>query len=406
MAGPEILEGGAVPVKAWIRGVEADDKALDQLRNVARLPVVFKHVAAMPDVHFGIGATVGSVIPTKQAIIPAAVGVDIGCGMMAARTSLTASDLPDSLKDIRSDMERAVPHGRTGRGGRNDRGSWGATPGSVDSGWAKLKPGYDRIIDRHKKLDRGKHVTQLGTLGGGNHFIELCLDEEQRVWVMLHSGSRGVGNRIGSHFIALAKKDMETHISNLPDKDLAYFQEGTEHFDDYVFAVGWAQSYARENRNIMMARVLDALRKHKALPTFSVDKEAVNCHHNYVQRETHFGEDVFVTRKGAVSAQEGQLGIIPGSMGAKSFIVRGKGNAESFHSCSHGAGRVLSRTAAKKKFTVEDHAAATAGVECRKDAGVIDETPQAYKDIDRVMAAQSDLVDVVHTLKQVVCVKG
>ena len=402
----EQFETGGAPIKAWVRGVHTDDNAIRQLQNVARLPIVHGHVAAMPDVHWGIGATVGSVIPTKGAIIPAAVGVDIGCGMMAVRTSMTASDLPDGLKGLRSDIERAVPHGRTNRGGKGDRGAWSNVPARAETAWRKLRPGYEQIIEQHQKLDRGATVSQLGTLGGGNHFIEVCLDEAQRVWVMLHSGSRGVGNRIGMHFINLAKKDMQQHIHNLPDKDLAYFTEGAQHFEHYVFAVEWAQRFARVNRDLMMAAVLEAMARRKDLPKFTHGEVAVNCHHNYVQQEEHFGASVFVTRKGAVRAGEGELGIIPGSMGAKSFIVRGKGNAESLHSCSHGAGRVMSRAEAKRRFSVDDHAAATEGVECKKDTSVIDETPMAYKDIDSVMAAQSDLVEVVHTLKQVVCVKG
>ncbi len=397
---------GGVPVKAWIKGVPFDDKAAAQLRTVARLPIVYKWVAAMPDVHWGIGATVGSVIPTSDAIIPAAVGVDIGCGMMAVRTSLGAEDLPDSLKRLRTAIERAVPHGRTDRGGRNDRGSWGKAPARTEKEWRRLRPGYESIIEKHTRLDRGRTYEHLGTLGSGNHFIEVCLDEEAKVWVMLHSGSRGVGNRIGTHFISLARKDMKKHIRNLPDADLAYFEEGAEHFDDYVFAVEWAQRFARTNRDLMMEQILEAMQKSKELPKFRADLMAVNCHHNYVTREEHYGREVFVTRKGAVRAREGDLGIIPGSMGTRSFIVRGKGNPESFHSCSHGAGRALSRTEAKRRFTLEDHARATEGVECRKDAGVIDETPAAYKPIDRVMAAQDDLVDVVHELRQVICVKG
>lgn len=400
------LDTDGAPVKAWIRGVHADDSALEQLRNVARLPIVHGHVAAMPDVHWGIGATVGSVIPTRGAIIPAAVGVDIGCGMVAARTSLTADDLPDSLKGLRSDIERAVPHGRTERGGKGDKGAWQHPPARAEAAWRRMRPGYERIIERHPKLDRGATVSQLGTLGGGNHFVEVCLDEAQRVWVMLHSGSRGVGNRIGTHFIALAKKDMARHLHNLPDQDLAYFREGAQHFEDYVDAVEWAQRYARVNRELMTAQVLEAMARRKDLPKFTHGEVAVNCHHNYVRREQHFGAEVFVTRKGAVRAGAGELGIIPGSMGAKSYIVRGKGNPESFHSCSHGAGRVMSRGEARRRFTVQQHAAATADVECRKDDRVLDETPMAYKDIDAVMAAQTDLVEVVHTLKQVVCVKG
>jgi tRNA-splicing ligase RtcB len=370
------------------------------------MPFIFGHVAAMPDVHFGRGATVGSVIATKGAIIPAAVGVDIGCGMMAVQTSLTASDLPDSLKRIRSAIERAVPHGRTNHGGKGDRGAWSNLPARTEDAWKRLRSGYAAILDHHPKLDRGATAEQLGTLGTGNHFIELCLDETQHVWVMLHSGSRGVGNRIGMHFIELAKKDMRQHLANLPDQDLAYFTEGAQHFDEYVFAVDWAQRFARTNRDLMMASILDTLAQHDSLPKFTHGAVAVNCHHNYVQQEEHFGSTVFVTRKGAVRAGKGELGIIPGSMGARSFIVRGKGNPDSFHSCSHGAGRAMSRGEATRRFTIADHEAATAGVECRKDKDVLDETPAAYKDIDAVMAAQSDLVEVVHTLKQVVCVKG
>ncbi|MBL8729581.1 MAG: RtcB family protein [Planctomycetes bacterium] len=406
MGGPEHIATHGVPIKAWIRGVPADPQALQQLRNVAELPIVHGHVAAMPDVHFGIGATVGSVIPTLGAIIPAAVGVDIGCGMMAVRTTLTAAHLPDDLEGLRATIERAVPHGRTNQGGRGDRGAWSDLPARAEDAWKKLRAGYQRILAGHPRLDRGSTAEHLGTLGGGNHFIELCLDEQQGVWVMLHSGSRGVGNRIGTHFIDLAKKDMQRHAQHLPDRDLAYFTEGAEHFDDYVFAVDWAQRFARVNRELMMAAILEALARSDELPKFASGEIAVNCHHNYVQRERHFGAEVFVTRKGAVRASVGDLGIIPGSMGARSFIVRGKGNPDSFHSCSHGAGRVMSRGEAKRRFTLADHVAATADVACRKDAGVLDETPGAYKDIDAVMAAQADLVEIVHTLKQVVCIKG
>jgi tRNA-splicing ligase RtcB len=406
MSNHELIETGRAPIKAWIRGVVADDKAIQQLRNVALLPIVHGHVAAMPDVHWGIGATVGSVIPTKGAIIPAAVGVDIGCGMMAVRTSLTANDLPDDLKHLRSTIERVVPHGRTNHGGKGDRGAWHDLPAFAENAWKRLRADYGALVGKHPKIDRGATAEHLGTLGTGNHFIELCLDEQQRVWVMLHSGSRGAGNRIGTYFIELAKKDMRQHLRNLPDQDLAYLTEGAEHFDDYVFAVGWAQRFARTNRDLMMQSILDALSWSDDLPKFTHGEVAVNCHHNYVQQEEHFGARVFVTRKGAVRAGLGELGIIPGSMGARSYIVRGKGNPESFCSCSHGAGRALSRSEAMRRFTVEDHAKATEGVECRKDADVIDETPMAYKDIDTVMAAQQDLVEVVHTLKQVVCVKG
>lgn len=396
---------GGVPIKMWTRGVPVDDKARDQLARAAQMPFVFRHVAAMPDVHVGIGATVGSVIPTKGAVIPAAVGVDIGCGMMAARTSLMAHDLPDSLEGIRAAIEQAVPHGRSVGRGRRDHGSWGSPPPAIVEAWAMLVQRFERICDKHPRLKNTNNLVHLGTLGTGNHFIELCLDQDARVWVMLHSGSRGVGNAIGSFFIELAKQDMRKWHINLPDEDLAYFPEGADHFDDYVEAVGWAQDFAALNRRTMMTNVIAALRSRIAKP-FEAELEAVNCHHNYVTRETHFGENVLVTRKGAVRAAKGVLGIIPGSMGAKSFIVRGLGNPESFDSCSHGAGRIMSRTQAKKLVTLDEHFRDTEGVECRKDAGVIDETPKAYKPIEAVMAAQADLVEIVHTLKQVVCVKG
>ena len=396
---------GGVPIKMWTRGVPVEDEARKQLANAARLPIVFKHIAAMPDVHLGIGATVGSVIPTLKAIIPAAVGVDIGCGMMAAKTTLRAEDLPDNLGPLRSAIERAVPHGSVPRNRGRDTGSWENPPETVDQIWATLADEFDALCELHPRLKNTNNRKHLGTLGTGNHFIEVCLDEEGAVWFMLHSGSRGVGNAIGTHFIELAKKDAERHERNLPDQDLAYFEEGAQYFGDYVRAVSWAQKFAQRNREVMMTNLIATVRKVITKP-FESHVEAVNCHHNYVQQERHFGEDVFVTRKGAVSAKKGQLGIIPGSMGARSFIVRGLGNPESFDSCSHGAGRVMSRTKAKKLFTVDDQIKATEGVECRKDKDVIDEIPMAYKDIDAVMAAQRDLVEVVHTLKQVVCVKG
>jgi len=394
---------GGVPLKMWTRGVPVEDAARRQLINAARLPIVFKHVAAMPDVHYGIGATVGSVIPTFKAIIPAAVGVDIGCGMMACKTTLTAEDLPDNLGPLRAAIERAVPHGRAP--GSRDPGSWQKPPGAVNTAWATLEPEFKDLCRDYPKLEKTNHLQHLGTLGTGNHFIEVCLDEAGFVWFMLHSGSRGVGNFIGTMFIELARQEALRHDAHLPDRDLAWLEEGSRYFGDYVRAVGWAQRFAATNREVMMRRVIEAAKTviHKS---FQAHVEAVNCHHNYVQKERHFGEDVFVTRKGAVSAKAGQLGIIPGSMGARSYIVRGKGNPESFESCSHGAGRVMSRTEARRRFTLADHRAATEGVECRKDKDVIDETPAAYKDIDAVMEAQRDLVEVVHTLKQVVCVKG
>jgi tRNA-splicing ligase RtcB len=396
------INKGRVPVKIWTEDIEHE--ALQQLINISQLPIVHGHVAAMPDVHAGIGATVGSVIPTKSAIIPAAVGVDIGCGMNAVRTSLKAADLPDSLHRIRSRIESAVPVGFSQHESSKVQGSQHARTARV------LDQRLDAIVEKHPGLIKMQKrfsqtwICQLGTLGGGNHFIELCLDEDQHVWVMLHSGSRGIGNVMGRYFIEAAKKDMSRNWVNLPDRDLAYFAEGSEWFDDYVEAVDWAQDYALLNRAEMMRLILDVLKAE--LPPFKIEGEAINCHHNYVARESHFGENLFVTRKGAISAREGEMGIIPGSMGAKSYIVRGLGNAESLCSCSHGAGRRMSRTAAKRKFSREDLEFQTAGVECRKDGGVIDEIPGAYKDIDAVMANQDDLVEVVHTLKQVVCVKG
>ncbi|EKK4000785.1 RtcB family protein [Cronobacter sakazakii] len=400
-----LAQANGAPVKMWTHGVPVEPEAREQLLKTAKMPFIFKHLAVMPDVHLGKGSTIGSVIPTKGAIIPAAVGVDIGCGMIAVRTSLVARDLPDNLSGLRSAIEQAVPHGRTTGRGQRDKGAWSNTPQDVDHHWASLAPRFKRLTDKYPNLLKTNNHQHLGTLGTGNHFIEICLDEQERVWVMLHSGSRGVGNAIGTHFIGLAQKDMQRHMANLPDRDLAYFEEGSKHYADYIEAVEWAQDFARQNREVMMNRVLAALSAIITKP-FMTQQEAVNCHHNYVQKETHFGEEILVTRKGAVSAQKGQMGIIPGSMGAKSFIVRGLGNEQSFCSCSHGAGRAMSRTAAKKRFTVEDQIRATAHVECRKDSDVIDEIPMAYKDIDAVMAAQSSLVEIVHTLRQVVCVKG
>ena len=403
----EFLGKENVPIFGWTKGVQVEDQALTQLQNVAKMPFIHHHVAVMPDVHWGMGATVGSVIPAMGAIIPAAVGVDIGCGMMAARTSLTANDMPDNLHAIRTAIESAVPHGRTDEGGVNDRGAWGDAQLVPVKAMAEL----EAIVAKHPKLSKAaaRAPHHLGTLGTGNHFIELCLDESDRVWVMLHSGSRGIGNKIGTYFIEKAKEDMRRYYINLPDADLAYIPDGSELFGDYMEALHWAQRFAMMNRQHMMHATLNALAgQFPDHPNaFDIpDEWAVNCHHNYVSREKHFGKEVWLTRKGAVSAREGQLGIIPGSMGAKSFIVRGKGNRDSFCSCSHGAGRKMSRTKAAQTITIEDHISATLGVECRKDAGVIDESPAAYKDIEAVMTAQAELVDIVHTLKQIVCVKG
>lgn len=394
------------PIKSWTKGVLVEDKARQQLQNIASMPFIHRHVAAMPDVHWGRGATIGSVIATKNAIIPAAVGVDLGCGMMAVKTTLTANDMPDSLGHIRGTIEAAVPHGRTDNGGRNDRGAFGKMPVGHDIRWGKLNSRYNDIVAKHPKAKGFNTWNHLGTLGTGNHFIEVCLDESDHVWVMLHSGSRGAGNRIGTYFIEQAKKEMERyHITEyLPDQDLSYLVEHTELFDDYVEAVHWAQDFALENRRAMMDATLAAMRKH--LPSFATTDMAVNCHHNYVEKENHYGDNVWVTRKGAVRARNGDLGIIPGSMGTGSFIVRGKGNPDSFCSCSHGAGRAMSRGAAKRSISMEDHAKAMHGIEARLDADVLDESPAAYKNINDVMSAQSDLIEVVHTLRQIINIKG
>ncbi len=397
----QIVNKARVPVKIYTD--DADSTALTQLTHIAQLPFIHSHIAAMPDVHAGIGATVGSVIPAKGAIIPAAVGVDIGCGMNAVRLNLKADQLPDSLRAIRQAVEAAVPVGFNMH--PSGKGAPASTLRALSGGLERIETKHPGILKMQRKPMKA-WARQLGTLGGGNHFIELCLDENQDIWVMLHSGSRGIGNIIGRYFIDLARKDMGKHLANLPDRDLAYLEEGAEHFDDYLEAVHWAQDYAMINRREMMRLILDALTHSRQLPAFVATKEAINCHHNYVAVETHFGEEVFITRKGAIRAKTDDLGIIPGSMGAKSYIVRGKGEPDAFCSCSHGAGRRMSRGKAKKTFNPRDLVSQTAGVECRKDAGVLDEIPGAYKDIDEVMAHQSDLVEIVHTLKQVMCVKG
>ena len=394
----QVLTEQRVPVKIWTD--EVDENSKKQLTNIASMPFIHHHVAAMPDVHLGIGATIGSVIATHKAIIPAAVGVDIGCGMLACRLSLTANELDEkSLKKVFDQINRDVPVGRAQH--QDNRVLIHAA--------MPFEARLDAMTAKHPQLLKSfgkfsKWMNQMGTLGGGNHFIEVCLDTSDQVWVMLHSGSRGIGNALASYFIELARKDMERWMIQLPDRDLAYFPEGSEHFADYVEAVNWAQEYAMQNRESMLDLVLAALGRH--LPEFDVTSEVVNCHHNYVTIEHHYGANVWVTRKGAIRAREGDLGIIPGSMGAKSYIVRGKGNPESFHSSSHGAGRKMSRTAAGKQFTAADLARQTAGVICRKDIGVVDEIPGAYKDIDTVMANQSDLVEPIYQLKQVLCVKG
>ncbi len=384
-----------IPIKIWTEDIEAE--ALKQLENIASLPWVFHHVAAMPDVHWGMGATVGSVIAMKNAVAPAAVGVDIGCGMGAVKTGLRAEDLPDSLKEIRYEFERSVPVGHEGH----------KVPAFERTGF--LKAECDELLSERCNLSKfseklaDRSVHQLGTLGGGNHFIELCLDTENSVWVMLHSGSRNIGKVLAEHHIAEAKK--LAHNSNIPDPDLAVFMAGTAEMKAYRYDLFWAQRYAMLNRRLMMALLLRGLQDFFPEDKVRPSKE-VWCHHNYVSEETHFGEDVIVTRKGAISARVGELGIIPGSMGTRSYIVRGLGHPDSYHSASHGAGRRMSRGKAKKTFTLHDLAAQTVGVECRKDVEVLDEIPGAYKDIDQVMQNQKDLVVIEHELKQVLCVKG
>lgn len=394
----QALNEQRVPVNIWTDYI--DDRSKEQLLNIASLPFIHHHVAAMPDVHVGKGATIGSVIATHRAIVPAAVGVDIGCGMLACQLSLTANDIDEkSLQKVFNQISRDIPVGR------NQHTTERALTDAAKPFDARLTIMTQKHPNLLKSFGRFSNwVNQMGTLGGGNHFIEICLDENNRVWVMLHSGSRGIGNGIADYFIQLARKDMERLMISLPDHDLAYFTEGTEYFNDYVEAVHWAQEYAYQNRQSMLDLVLAGMRR--LLPEFTVLNEVVNCHHNYVAIEHHYGENVYITRKGAIRAREGDLGIIPGSMGARSYIVRGKGNPESFTSCAHGAGRRMSRTAAEKQFTQDDLKKQTEGVICRKDKGVIDEIPGAYKDIDMVMANQSDLVEVLHTLKQLVCVKG
>lgn len=400
-----IFENGKIC--AWVDGVAFDDTAKEQLIKLTKMPFLFGHVAVMPDVHAGKGSTIGSVIATTGAIIPAAVGVDIGCGMIASKTNLKAKDLPDNLYDLRVEIESRVPHGRTNNGGENDKGANSAYNADFNYLFTDKK-----IVDL-VNFSNDKHLVKsfygcwrhMGTLGTGNHFIEICLDESQDVWVMIHSGSRGIGNSMGRHFITKAKQDMKKWWINLPDEDLAYIPEGSETFDDYITAVNFAQNFAKLNRLEMLKRTILAM-SFVLKRDLEYDIKAVDCHHNYISKEFHFGNNVWITRKGAVRARNDDLGIIPGSMGEKSYIVRGKGNDLSFHSCSHGAGRVMSRTKAKEAFTIDDHIKSTSGVECKKDESVLDETPQAYKNIDAVMEAQKDLVEIVHTLKQIVCVKG
>jgi tRNA-splicing ligase RtcB len=391
-----LLPGTRAPVKVWTDPSEIEPEAAKQLRNIGALPWV-EGVAVMPDVHYGKGATVGSVIAMRQAISPSAVGVDIGCGMSAVRTSLTAEDLPDDLGRLRRAIEDAIPVGfHTHDDAVDPRRVQGVDTKGLDAFWN----GFD---DLHVGVDqlRTRAGKQLGTLGGGNHFIEVCLDTSKQVWLMLHSGSRNIGKELAERHIKVARE--LPHNADLPDRDLAVFLAGTPEMDAYRRDLYWAQEYARRNRSLMLGLLSGVVRAQ--LPGVSFD-EPISCHHNYVSQEQYGGVDLLVTRKGAIRAGVGDLGIIPGSMGTGSYIVRGLGNPEAFNSASHGAGRRMSRNKAKKTFSTEDLAAQTAGVECRKDAGVLDEIPGAYKDVDAVLAQQRDLVEVVAHLKQVVCVKG
>ncbi|MHB1953443.1 MAG: RtcB family protein [Sulfobacillus sp.] len=381
--------------RLWTPYAEIEASAQRQIENMAQLPVLAGPIAIMPDVHYGIGATVGSVIPTRAAIVPASVGVDLGCGMAAVRLSLTADDLPDSLTEIRAQIERDIP---VGFAMHDSRGYHKAVVESMQSGFDHILAQAPDLLDRRKAKEAW--AFQIGTLGGGNHFIELCVDENMDVWVMLHSGSRGIGNAIGQYYIEKAKGYIESIGYGLADKDLAWLPEDSKLFRDYWTALLWAQEYAALNRRVMLDDILKGIRRY--LPPFKMNGEVISCHHNYVSHE----DGVYITRKGAIRAGKGELGIIPGSMGTKSYIVEGLGNAESYCSCSHGAGRRMSRGEAKRRYTVEDVAKQTAGVECRKDAGIIDEIPGAYKDIDVVMERQKDLVRPLHVLKQILCVKG
>lgn len=390
-------------IKAWKRGVAFEDKAVEQLKNAARLPFVYKYIAAMPDTHWGMGATVGSVLPTRGAIVPAAVGVDIGCGMCAIQTTLVRDDVDDPA-EVRAAIEKSVPAGRTENGGEGDIGAWAYVPAEIQARWdEEFDDAYWELVSRHPGMESRNLSRHLGTLGTGNHFIEVCTDEQGAVWILLHSGSRGMGNKIGSYFTKVAKELCAKWYVSLPDPDLAYLPQGAPEFDDYMKALALAQKFAWANREVMMKNIFAALTP--ILPGLA-EASRVHCHHNYMALESHFGQSVFVTRKGAVRARSGDMGIIPGSMGARSYIVRGLGSPHSFCSCSHGAGRAMGREEAKRRFTLADHIAATEGVECEKGIGVLDETPAAYKPIDAVMEAQSDLVEPVHILKQFICVKG
>lgn len=386
-------------IKAWNSGVAFEDVAIEQLKNVADMQFVKPYVAAMPDTHWGMGCTVGSVVPTIGAIMPAAVGVDIGCGMMAVLTNATKDTFKDYLPELRQAIEQAVPHGRTNDGKPGDCGAWGELPTNVEEVWKDhFELEYEALCAKHPGARSRNAKQHLGTLGTGNHFIEVSLDELDRVWFVLHSGSRGLGNRIGSYFTKLAQKICTEKGIELADNNLAYLEAGTEEFADYIKALKLAQNFALANRIIMMFRIFEAV-KIKWV-------KSIECHHNYMSEETHFGQNVILTRKGAVDASLDKMVIIPGSMGARTYIARGLGNPHSFRSCSHGAGRAMGRKAAERTITLAAHQASLAGIECHNGSETIDESPAAYKPIDDVMAAQTDLVEKVHELHQIVNVKG
>ena len=404
------LEGDNVPIKMWTKYVPVESEAINQLKDIAKLPFIFKHVAVMPDVHVGTGSTIGTVIATKGVTLPAATGVDLGCGMLAVKTSLKMEDFPSNLHQLRNEIEHMVPVGMDDHSSSLHKKGHQGTTKLLNNHFTQLESRLSEIIKKHPAIDKMVHnaaeksYRQIGSLGGGNHFIELCIATDKSIWIMLHSGSRGIGNAIGRYFIDIAKKEMESNQIELPNKDLAYLKEGSQYYSDYLEAVHWAQDYAKRNREVMLELVITAMTRH--LPPFKCDKEIIQSHHNYISEEVHFGENVIITRKGAVDAHTGKLGIIPSSMGGKSFIVEGLGNVDSFCSCQHGSGRTMSRTAAKKLITIEHHIRDTAGVECRKDIGVIDESPSAYKNIDDVMRSSEDLIKVKYELKQFLCVKG
>ncbi len=402
-----VYQAGDRIIKGWHDGVKVEEKALDQLRNLSKLPFIYKWVASMADIHWGNGSAVGTILPTLGAIVPSAVGVDLGCGMIAVNTGLRREDFGGNLGYLRERIEKAVPCGRSDNGGPRDIGAWGEVPDHIMRVWAdEFSMEYLEIIAKHPGAHAKNTVTQLGTLGTGNHFIELSATEAGEVWIVLHSGSRGLGNKIGSYFTGLAKELCAKWFIDLPDPELAYLPAKSEEFQDYLKAVHFAQRFALVNRKIMLKATMDAVSNFLGKPILLEESDIINCHHNYVAWEHHYGKNVLVTRKGAVRAQDGDRGIIPGSMGARTYIVKGLGNPESFCSCSHGAGRAMGRNEAKRTFTVEQHAAATTGVECDKTADTLDETPNCYKPIEDVMRAQADLVTPLVALKQFLCVKG